>query len=168
MFFNGRSGSSLRGSEDRPGRSTAPVKGFSFRLELDVRDSDQYLGVMRRYRISGNVRWLVVTALVTVCLGVASNSSASIGAANARQATRSERQALAAVFGREDGNPSEIRGVYVSRSDANLAVVCARTPEAGTYAYVFTHSHRHWRYATSGRPGRAGSSRQRQLERACT
>lgn len=123
---------------------------------------------MRRLRISGNVRWLVVAALVTACMGVASNSSASIGAANARPATRSEHHALAGVFGREDGNPSEIRGVYVSRSDANLAVVCARTPEAGTYAYVFSRSHGQWRYATSGRPGRAGSSRQRQLEHACT
>jgi hypothetical protein len=72
------------------------------------------------------------------------------------------------VFGREDGNPSEIRGVYVSHSDANLAVVCARTPEAGTYAYVFTRSHGAWRYATSGRAGRAGSARQRRLEHACS
>jgi hypothetical protein len=123
---------------------------------------------MGRYRISGNVRFLAVAALVTASVGVTSNSSASVGAANARPATRSEHQALAAVFGREDGNPSEIRGVYLSRSDATLAVVCARTPEAGTYAYVFTRSHGHWSYATAGRPGHAGSSRQRQLEHACT
>jgi hypothetical protein len=122
---------------------------------------------MRRYRISGSARWLAVAALVTACVGVASNASASIGTANARQASRGEHRALAAVFGREDGNPSEIRGVYVSRFDSSLAVVCARTPEAGTYAYVFVRSHGRWRYATSGRPGRAGNGRQRHLEHAC-
>jgi hypothetical protein len=56
----------------------------------------------------------------------------------------------------------------VSRANSSLAVVCAKTPESGTFAYVFARTHAHWRYATSGRPGRAGSGSQRQLERACS
>jgi hypothetical protein len=93
---------------------------------------------------------------------------ASLGAANARPATRSERQAVSAAFAREDGNASQIRAVDVSRSNSSLAVACAKTPEAGTYAYVFVRSHGRWRYTTSGRPGRVGSVADRKLERACT
>jgi hypothetical protein len=55
----------------------------------------------------------------------------------------------------------------VSRSNASLAVACAKTPEAGIYAYVFTRSHGRWHYTVSGRPGRAGSYSQRKLEQAC-
>ncbi len=66
-----------------------------------------------------------------------------------------------------DGNSSEVRGVYVSRSNSSFAVVCARTPEAGTQAYVFHHVQRSWRYVTSGRVGRAGNTFDRSLEQAC-
>jgi hypothetical protein len=122
---------------------------------------------MRRGVISPSWTRSLAAATVIAALWPAASASASAGA-NARAATRSERQALAATFDKEDGNSSEIRGVYVSRANSSLAVVCAKTPESGTFAYVFARTHAHWRYATSGRPGRAGSGSQRQLERACS
>jgi hypothetical protein len=109
---------------------------------------------------------LTAVVLAVVLCG-ASVALASLSSANARSATRSERAGLVSTFAKEDGNASEIRGVYVDRSNSALAVVCARTPEAGIFAYVFARSHGRWRYATSGRPGHSGSSRQRRLERAC-
>lgn len=72
-----------------------------------------------------------------------------------------------ASFTAGDGSASEVHGVYVSRSNSNLAVVCVRTPEAGTQALVFGHARRSWRYLTSGRVGKVGNSADRQLERAC-
>jgi hypothetical protein len=71
------------------------------------------------------------------------------------------------VFTANDGSSSEVHGVYVSRSSATLAVVCVRTPEAGSQAFVFRHAQRSWRYVTSGSVGRAGSAADRRLERAC-
>lgn len=72
-----------------------------------------------------------------------------------------------AAFDANDGNSSEVHGVYVSRSNASLAVVCVRTPEAGSQAFVFSHAQRSWRYVTSGSVGRAGSLADRRLEQAC-
>jgi hypothetical protein len=72
-----------------------------------------------------------------------------------------------ASFTANDGSSSEVHGVYVSRSNASLAVVCVRTPEAGTQAFVFGHVQRSWRYVTSGSVGRAGNSADRRLEGAC-
>jgi hypothetical protein len=57
--------------------------------------------------------------------------------------------------------------VYVSRSNASLAVVCIRTPEAGTQAFVLRHTRRSWRYVTSGAVGSTGTLTERRLERAC-
>ncbi len=72
-----------------------------------------------------------------------------------------------AAFTANDGRSSEVHGVYVSRSNSSLAVVCLRTPEAGSRAFVFHHAGRSWRYVTSGSPGSAGSSADRRLEQAC-
>lgn len=72
-----------------------------------------------------------------------------------------------AAFTANDGSSSEVHGVYVSRSSSGLAVVCVRTPEAGSRAFVFRHAGRSWRYVTSGSPGSAGSSADRRLEQAC-
>jgi hypothetical protein len=72
-----------------------------------------------------------------------------------------------AAFTAGDGNSSEVRGVYVSRSSSSLAVVCVRTPEAGSQAFVFSHVRRSWRYVTSGPAGRAGNTADRRLEQAC-
>jgi len=71
-----------------------------------------------------------------------------------------------ASFTANDGSSSEVHGVYVSQSNSSLAVVCVRTPEAGTQAYVFRHA-RSWRYVTSGPVGRAGNPADRRLEQAC-
>jgi hypothetical protein len=57
--------------------------------------------------------------------------------------------------------------VYVSRSNPSLAVVCIRTPEAGTQAFVLHHTRRSWRYLTSGAVGSTGTLSDRRLERAC-
>lgn len=86
---------------------------------------------------------------------------------NARPATSSERAAIVAAFRASDGNAAQVRGVYVSRSNATLAVVCARTPEAGTRAYLFRRGGRAWHYLTGGPVGKAGSPAERALKRAC-
>jgi hypothetical protein len=72
-----------------------------------------------------------------------------------------------ASFTANDGSASEVHGVYVSRSNPGLAVVCVRTPEAGSRAFVLHHVRHSWRYVTSGPVGSAGSSTDRRLERAC-
>lgn len=103
---------------------------------------------------------LAVMALVVTPATAAAGSSA-------RPATKSERSAIMASFVANDGSSSEVHGVYVSRSNSSLAVVCIRTPEAGTQAFVFRHASRSWRYVTSGSAGSAGSPADRLLERAC-
>jgi hypothetical protein len=93
--------------------------------------------------------------------------TALASSASARPATRSERSALLAAYRANDGSTSGVRGAYVSRSNSTLGVVCVRTPERGTQAFVFGRVHRSWRYLTSGSPGRVGSAADRSLERAC-
>ncbi|MHB8241896.1 MAG: hypothetical protein ACYDHN_07875 [Solirubrobacteraceae bacterium] len=110
---------------------------------------------------------LTFTALLAVAAFCTPVVAWASSAADARSATRSERAAILSVYAREDGSASQVRSVYVSRANASLAVACARTPEAGTFAYVFARSHGHWRYATSGRPGRVGNAAERRLELAC-
>jgi hypothetical protein len=107
------------------------------------------------------------TALAVLAAAAVSAATALAAGSYARPATKSERTAIMASFTANDGSASEVRGVYVSRSNPNLAVVCARTPEAGPRAYVLSHVGRSWRYVTSGRPGTAGNSVDRRLERAC-
>jgi hypothetical protein len=101
--------------------------------------------------------------MVSLMLATAALASSS----SSRPATKSERSAIMATFTANDGSASEVHGVYVSRSNSNLAVVCARTPDAGPQAFVFRHAQRSWLYVTSGSPGSAGSSADRRLERAC-
>ncbi len=102
----------------------------------------------------------MVTALVPAASALASNSYA-------RPANRAERSAIMAAFTANDGSSSEVHGVYVSRTNSRLAVVCVRTPEAGPEAYIFHQVQRSWRYAASGPVGRAGNSTDRRLEQAC-
>ncbi len=109
----------------------------------------------------------LAAAALSVPLVLSGAALASLRGADARPATGAERHAIEAIFAREDGSVSEIRGVYVSRANSGLAVACAHTPEAGTYAYVFTRTHGSWRYAASGRAGRAGNAADRRLEQAC-
>lgn len=115
-----------------------------------------------RTRLSATITVLAAALPATLALTSVA-ALASLSAANARPATHSERAGVAAAFSREDGNPAEIRAVYVSRSNSSLSVACARTPEAGTYAYVFARSHGRWRYTISGRPGRVGNAADRKL-----
>jgi hypothetical protein len=109
----------------------------------------------------------VSAAVITGVVLAATFLASAFASSNARPATRSERSAIVSAFTANDGNSSEVRGVYVSRSNSRLAVVCARTPEAGTQAFVFDHVQRSWRYVTSGRVGRAGNAFDRSLEQAC-
>jgi len=106
---------------------------------------------------------LVAPAVMALAVSPATAAAGS----SARAATGSERSAIVASFIANDGSSSEVHGVYVSRSNSSLAVVCVRTPEAGTQAFVFRHVSRSWRYVTSGSAGSAGSSADRLLERAC-
>ena len=112
-------------------------------------------------------RSLSLVAPVVMALALMPASSALATNSSARPATKSERSAIMASFTANDGSSSEVHGVYVSRSNSSLAVVCVRTPEAGTRAFVFRHASRSWRYVTSGSAGSAGSSADRLLERAC-
>lgn len=107
-------------------------------------------------------------AFIAISLALAAGAPVGEGAAsNARPASRSERSAIVAAYKATDGNTSGVRGVFVSRSNTALAVVCVRTPEAGTRAYVFHHSGRRWSYLISGSVGNVGNSTERTLERAC-
>jgi len=106
-------------------------------------------------------------ALAAIVMAVTPAANALAASSSARPATRSERSAIMAAFTANDGSSSEVHGVYVARSSSSLAVVCVRTPEAGSQAYVFSHSRRSWRYATSGPVGRAGNTTDRRLEQAC-
>jgi hypothetical protein len=112
-------------------------------------------------------RSLYLAALSVLVVAVTPASAALATGSSARPATKSERSAIMATFTANDGSASEVHGVYVSRSNSNLAVVCARTPDAGSQAFVFRHAQRSWLYVTSGSPGRAGSSADRRVERAC-
>jgi hypothetical protein len=105
---------------------------------------------------------IVVIALVTTAASVAFADSSY-----ARPATRPERSAVVAALRANDGSSAGVQGVYVSRSDSSLAVVCVRTPDAGLRAFVFHHTGHAWRYLTSGSPGAAGSPTDTHLERAC-
>ena len=112
------------------------------------------------------LRSLAPGALSVVVVALMLPSSA-LASSSGRPATKSERSAIMGVFTANDGSSSEVHGVYVSRSSSTLAVVCVRTPEAGSQAFVFRHAQRSWRYVTSGSVGRAGSAADRRLERAC-
>jgi len=108
-----------------------------------------------------------IAAVAVMGLTVTPIAGALASSGSARPATKSERSAIMASFTANDGSSSEVHGVYVSRSNSSLAVVCVRTPEAGIEAFVFDRVQRSWRYATSGSVGRAGNSAERRLERAC-
>ena len=112
-------------------------------------------------------RLAILLACASVTVGALAPAGALAAGSSARPATKSERSAILKAYAASDGNTSAVRGVYVSRSNQALAVVCERTPEAGVYASVFARAHGAWRYVTSGAPGRAGSSADRTLERAC-
>jgi hypothetical protein len=110
---------------------------------------------------------MAARALPALALALAMLAPAAYGASVARPATRSEHAALVAAFGSQDGNTSEIRSIYVSRSNSALAVVCVRTPEGGPEAAVFHRTGRSWRLRSSGRPGSTGSATERRLELVC-
>jgi hypothetical protein len=105
---------------------------------------------------------LAVTAVTLTAVGAAVASSSS-----ARPATSSERAAIMKAFVANDGSSTGVHGVYVSRSNTSLSVVCVHTPEAGIQGFVFGRTGHSWRYLTSGRAGHAGNSADRRLERAC-
>ncbi len=98
---------------------------------------------------------------------VALGGTALAANSGARPATRSERAGVLHAFAINDGSPSQVSAVYVSRSDSSLAVACVRSPDAGTQGYVFRRSRHSWRYVTSGKAGHAGNASERRLETAC-
>ncbi len=106
-------------------------------------------------------------ALAVIAMTIVPTMTALASSASARPATRSERSGLLAAYRANDGSTAGVRGVFVSRSNSSLGVVCVRTPEADTKAFVFGRGHGSWRYLTSGSPGRAGNAADRSLERAC-
>jgi hypothetical protein len=108
-----------------------------------------------------------VAVIAALALAATLPAGALASSSNGRPASRSERSAIVRSFAANDGSASSVRGVYVSRSNSNLAVVCERTPEGAAQAYVFGRSHGSWRYLTSGSPGRTGNSADRRLEHAC-
>lgn len=105
--------------------------------------------------------------MVAIALVVTAPGVALAGGSSARPAIKSERSAILGALKANDGSTAGVQGVYVSRSDSSLAVVCVRTPDAGLRAFVFHHVGHAWRYLTSGPPGAAGSPTDRHLERAC-
>ena len=109
----------------------------------------------------------LMSAVLLPGLLAAGAATAVAASTPARPASAAARSGLVSSFTANDGSASEIHGVYVSWTDANLGVVCIRTPDAGAQAYVYRHIGRTWRYVTSGTPGRTGSAANRQLERAC-
>ncbi len=115
----------------------------------------------------GSIRSSLLAATAVVVLASAFTASALAASSSARPATRAERAAIMKSFAANDGNSSAVDGVYVSRSNSSLAVVCERTPEAGPRAYVFGRARSSWRYLAGGAPGHAGNSADQRLERAC-
>ena len=100
-------------------------------------------------------------------LSLALAASAALASSPARPASHSEHAALVAAFAKQDGNPSEIRSVQISRSNSSIAVVCVKTPEGGPQDAVFHRYGRSWKLTSSGRPGTTGSASERRLEHVC-
>ena len=123
-------------------------------------------GQPRPRRLVG-MRYQLIVALIAGALATAFAGDAMAGSSLARPATMSERTAIMKSFVANDISTSGIDGVYVSRANTSLAVVCRRTPEAGVRAYVFGRTRSSWHYLTSGSPGRAGSPNERRLEQVC-
>ena len=74
---------------------------------------------------------LAASATVAVTTVSPAVGEASLSSAGARPATYLERRAISNVFAREDGNASEIRGVYIARSNSSLGVACAEDARSG-------------------------------------
>jgi hypothetical protein len=111
-------------------------------------------------------RVLALGVLAVIALTVTPATALAVSP-SARPATRSERSAIMKSFNASDGGATGVHGVYVSRSNSSLAVVCVRSPEAGIQAFVFDRAQRSWRFVTYGLAGHAGNSADRRLERAC-
>jgi len=110
----------------------------------------------------------LLAAIATLVAGLTPAASALASSSGARSASRSERTSILKAYAANDGgSTSSVNGVYVSRSNASLAVVCERTPEAGEQTFVFGHSRGSWRYLAGGSRGRAGNAADRRLELAC-
>jgi len=108
-----------------------------------------------------------VAGICALAFAVAPVTGVLAASSSARPATRSERSAIVKAFAASDGSASQVHGVYLSRSNSSLAVVCVRTPESGIKAYVFGRAGRSWRNVAGGSVGQAGNSADRRLERAC-
>jgi hypothetical protein len=111
--------------------------------------------------------FIATVAVTALTLTAAAAAVAVANSSSARPATRSEHAAIIKALVANDGSSAGVHGVFVSRSNASLSVVCVHTPEAGIRAFVFGRTRGSWRYVTSGRPGRAGNSADRRLEQAC-
>lgn len=107
----------------------------------------------------------LLAAVIALSGGLASAAFASNS--NARPASRAERQAIISALVAQDGSASGVDGVYVSRSNGGLAVVCERTPERRLESYVFVHGGGKWRFSAYGPSTRMGNSADRRLELAC-
>ena len=106
-------------------------------------------------------------AVAVTALALVTAASAVASSGPWYPAKGSQRSAIVKSFAANDGSSAQVRGVYISSSNSSLAVVCIRTPEAGTQAFVLNHVGHSWRYAASGAVGRAGNAADRRLEHAC-
>ena len=106
-------------------------------------------------------------AIAASALALAIAATAALASSPARPATHSEHSALVSAFAKQDGNPSEIRSVQISRANSSIAVVCVKTPEGGPQDAVFHRYGRSWKLTSSGRPGTTGSASERRLEHVC-
>jgi hypothetical protein len=100
-----------------------------------------------------------VTALVATPV-------AALASSVVRPANRSDRSGLIRALVREDGTSRGVSGVYISRSNPRLGVVCQRTPDSGKVGWVFRRAGGAWSYVTSSRAS-AGSALERRLAHLC-
>ena len=108
------------------------------------------------------------TAVIGACaLALTVAASAAFASSLTRPASHSEHAALVAAFAKQDGNPSEIRSIQISRSNSSIAVICVKTPEGGPQDAVFHRSGRSWKLTSAGRPGTTGTSTERRIEHVC-
>jgi hypothetical protein len=107
----------------------------------------------------------VLVSAMTLSGGLA--SAALANGSGARPASAAERHAIISALVAQDGSAGDIVGVYVSRSNANLAVACERTPERQLVSFVFVRRGGKWRVSAYGPARRTGNSTDRRLELAC-
>jgi hypothetical protein len=97
---------------------------------------------------------------------LAATPAAALASSVVRAAGRSDRSSMIRALVREDGTSSGVTGVYISRANSRLGVVCQHTPDGRRVGYVFQRRGRSWSYVTSSLVS-TGSALDRRLEHVC-